>query len=158
MSPHLPHNPHPRPKWPFWPHDPRLMLLGTDWMVNTMFNLFATPWQWLRPRIMENWWLGSGCFEVSVHIGFSFLHNLVLGKFWTEINVTDAKVPTPSGFLLPCQFPLKTGSEHLATAFITFIWKYYQPSQWSRSQCKSICATTSKEEKSEKKMHFTVWQ
>ena len=59
MSPTLPHNPPPRPKWPFWPHDPMLMLLGTDWRVNTMFNLFATPSQWLRPRIMENWWLGQ---------------------------------------------------------------------------------------------------
>ena len=35
------------------------MLLGKDWRVNKMFNLFATPSQWLRPRIMENWWLGQ---------------------------------------------------------------------------------------------------
>ena len=108
---------------------------------------------------------GPGCFEVSVHIGFSFLHNLVLGKFWTEINVTDAKVPTPSGFLLPCQFPLKTGSEHLATAFITFIWKsetilwkYYQPSQDGHEANANLFVPQHQKKKKAKKMHFTVWQ
>ena len=154
MSPHpSPQPPHPRPKWPFWPHDPGLMLLGTDWMVNTMFNLFATPWQWLRPRIMENWWLGSGCFEVSVHIGFSFLHNLVLGKFWTLTQ----KSRRLQDFYFRVNFHSRLGASISPLHSLRSFENITNQDNGHEANANLFVPQHQKKKKA-KKMHFTVWQ
>ena len=153
MSPHpSPQPPHPRPKWPFWPHDPMLMLLGTDWMVNTMF--FCDALTMVKTTNYGELMTGQDVLKFPCISDSVFCIIWCWGNFEQKLTSLTQKSRRLQDFYFRVNFHSRLGGEHLATAFIMFIWKseailwkYYQPSQWSRSQCKSICATTSKEKK-----------